>query len=255
MKKVILSLCLVILVRLVSGQDIIIKSNGEEIKANITETTSVLIIYQLADEPNGLSYNVKKSEIFMIKYKNGQKEIFNKIKTPKENFQNIDSTNNTSTIEVRRDILSLGIGLGMDYGGIGGSLLIYPQQNIGIFGGVGYAFAGTAYNMGVKLRMVSKTSKSPVVFYVLAMYGYNAAIAVLNASQYNKIFYGPTIGLGIDIGARPNKSGYWSLGLFFPVRGDEVDKYFTDLKNNHNIEIKNSLWPVAISIGYRFKLY
>lgn len=42
----------------------------------------------------------------------------------------------------------LGIGVGLDCGGVGVNLLVYPQENIGIFGGIGYAFAGLGLNGG-----------------------------------------------------------------------------------------------------------
>ena len=43
------------------------------------------------------------------------------------------------------DATSFGIGTGLDYGGFGGNVMIYPQRNIGIFGGFGYALAGFGY--------------------------------------------------------------------------------------------------------------
>src|ERR1700761_7927674 len=72
------------------------------------------------------------------------------------------------------DVNSLGIGLGEDYGGIGINYTVYPQTNIGLFGGVGYALAGVGYNFGVKLR----TNPSLATLFVMFMYGYNAAVAV-----------------------------------------------------------------------------
>lgn len=148
------------------------------------------------------------------------------------------------------DRTSFGIGGGLDYGGFGGNLLIYPHRNIGIFGGVGYALAGLGYNVGAKFRIVSVKHRSDP--YALAMYGYNAAIAVKGASQYNKLFYGPTIGMGLDLHSKQAKSGYWSLALLFPIRSSELDLYIDDLKSNHGVEFKNGLMPITVSVGYRF---
>ena len=152
------------------------------------------------------------------------------------------------------DKISLGLGMGLDYGGFGGNLMIYPSQNVGIFGGLGYAFAGAGYNAGVKLRTVPKTSLKKTSAFGILMYGYNAAIAVMDASQYNKFFYGPTIGVGLDYRANPVSKGYWSMALFVPIRSSEVKDYIDDLKDNHGVEFKTGLIPVAISIGYRFRL-
>ena len=93
------------------------------------------------------------------------------------------------------DVVSIGIGFGIDFVGMGGNLTLYPQKNIGIFGSVGYAFAGVGYNVGVKLRIISDKSTSKISPFVSAMYGYNAAIVIVNATQYNRMFYGNTIGL------------------------------------------------------------
>lgn len=157
------------------------------------------------------------------------------------------------TPKLEMDKLTFGLGMGLDYGGFGGNLLVYPIENIGLFGGVGYAMAGVGYNFGTKIRIISK-KQSGVNFYLQGMYGYNAAIAVSGASQYNKIFYGPSFGIGIDTRYRPMSSGYWSVGLLLPIRGTAVDDYMNDLQKNHSIEFKNKLLPVQISIGYRLNL-
>lgn len=144
------------------------------------------------------------------------------------------------------DKVSIGLGLGFDYGGIGANLLAYPQKNIGLFFGAGYAFAGVGYNGGMKFRFATKSRVHP---YLIGMYGYNAAISVSNYTNYNKFFYGPTFGFGIDMHSR--RSGYWSLALMVPVRGSEVDNYINSLKAS-GVSFSNSLSPVGFSIGYHF---
>jgi hypothetical protein len=150
------------------------------------------------------------------------------------------------------DHLSLGFGGGLDYGGFGVNMLVYPHQNIGIFGGVGYALAGAGYNVGAKFRLISKKHRTDP--YILAMYGYNTAIKVQDASDYNKLFYGPSFGMGIDYRTKRQRNGYWSFALLVPVRSPDVNQYIDDLKTYHNAEFKNELIPIAYSIGYRFIL-
>jgi len=150
------------------------------------------------------------------------------------------------------DQLSIGIGGGLDYGGFGGNLNYYPINSVGLFGGVGYALAGVGFNAGVKYRYIPKKPDARVRPFALAMYGYNAGIAVLNASQYNKLFYGPTLGAGIDFHRNPQKRGHWSFGLFVPIRSPEVDDYMDRLENDYGVDIQNPLFPIAISIGYKF---
>lgn len=57
--------------------DVIVLKNGEEIKALVSEISSGLIKYKICDNPSGQDYTIKKSEVFMIKYINGTKDVFN----------------------------------------------------------------------------------------------------------------------------------------------------------------------------------
>jgi hypothetical protein len=158
----------------------------------------------------------------------------------------------SSSSSNRVDQFALGVGLGTDYGGIGANAIYYPIENVGVFGGVGYALAGAGYNAGVKLRWVTRRSVDP---YFVAMYGYNAAFVVADANQFNKLFYGPTVGLGVDFRSKkPHKTGYWSLAVLVPIRSSEVDQYESYLKNSQGIKFENELIPVGISIGYHFIL-
>jgi len=152
------------------------------------------------------------------------------------------------------DRFTLGMGLGFDYGGIGGNFMVYPTNSLGLFGGVGYALSGVGYNFGAKYRILSKKADPKVVPYFVGMYGYNAVINVTDASQYNKFFYGPTVGFGLDIKSNPFSRGYWSVALLVPIRGTDVNAYIDDLKNNHGVQFKNDLLPIGISVGYRIIL-
>ena len=150
------------------------------------------------------------------------------------------------------DQISVGVGGGLDYGGFGGKLIYYPKQSIGLFGGVGYALAGLGFNGGVKFRYIPDKPNVRIFPYGIAMYGYNAAIAVMNASYLNKIFYGPTLGGGIDLYSNPNKRGYWSFAVFVPIRKAEVKTYMDQLENEHSVDFNNKLFPITASIAYNF---
>lgn len=152
------------------------------------------------------------------------------------------------------DKINLGIGGGLDYGGLGADLMFYPHQSVGLFAGAGYAIAGFGFNAGVKFRFIPKKQPSRIAPYAMAMYGYNAAVAVSGASQFNKLFYGPTFGAGLDFGLRPGKRGYWSVALLVPIRSAESKDYIKDLEDNEGVEFGIGLLPVAFSIGYRFIL-
>jgi hypothetical protein len=59
------------------AQDLIIYTNGMELKAKVTEITDTEVKYKSLDNLNGPVYTVLKTYIFMIKYENGTKDVFN----------------------------------------------------------------------------------------------------------------------------------------------------------------------------------
>jgi len=65
------------------AQDIIIKSDGSEIKALVEEITYDFIKYKNFDQPEGPIRNIALIDVFMIIYKNGSREI---IKNPEKNL-------------------------------------------------------------------------------------------------------------------------------------------------------------------------
>ena len=148
------------------------------------------------------------------------------------------------------DNITIGLGLGLDHGGIGTNFLVYPEKHFGLFVGGGYALVDFTYNVGMKYRFYSDNAKT--IPYIVGMYGYNAAIYVSNAKSYNRLFFGPTVGFGLDFRTIPTHGGYWSVALLIPIRSAEVQDYIDDLKNNHGVEFKNGLYPIAISAGYKF---
>lgn len=144
---------------------------------------------------------------------------------------------------------SIGFGMGLDHGGFGVNLVLYANRNLGLFGGIGYAFAGTGINAGLKIKLVGVNHKTHVYPYLLGMYGYNTAIAIINDKQYSRFFYGPSFGFGLDIRQKWEKRGYITIAIVVPVRKQEAQDYF-DLMQNRGVEFMNNLSPVAFSVGY-----
>ena len=65
------------------SQDIIFLKNGDEIQAHVTEIGTDAVTYKKFENLQGPDYSLKKSEVFMIKYANGTKDVFNiTAKTP-----------------------------------------------------------------------------------------------------------------------------------------------------------------------------
>jgi len=159
---------------------------------------------------------------------------------------------------VKTDVISIGLGFGQDYGGSGAHMIFYPQRNMGIFGGLGYKLGGLGYNVGLKLRLVSKKPTAKVNPYAIVMYGYNAALSVgdifSDLHEYDKVFYGPTVGIGIDMKFHPGSKFYYSFGMNIPIRGSQVDDYINDLRTNYSLDVSNDLLPVTFSIGFKYIL-
>jgi hypothetical protein len=72
------------------SQDVITKTDGEEVKAKVLEVTQSEIKYKKNDNPNGPTYTILKKEVFMVKYGNGSKDVFNSETETKIQNEDID---------------------------------------------------------------------------------------------------------------------------------------------------------------------
>ena len=102
MKKVFLILLvMVITVPLMSAQDIITLKTGDEIQSIVMEIGDVDIKYKKFENPDGPNYSLKKSEVFMIRYVNGSRDVFpDAIITPKQaDVQSLDSIQSKPIID------------------------------------------------------------------------------------------------------------------------------------------------------------
>lgn len=149
-----------------------------------------------------------------------------------------------------RQIASLGFGLGLDYGGIGAQLGFYPIKSISLFGSVGYNIEGAGYNGGIAFLLAPSKKVCPKL---VAMYGYNAVIVVQGASQYDKTYYGPSFGGGIQITTRSNQN-FINVELFVPVRSSEFTRDINALQKNSSITGLRDPLPITFSVGYHIRL-
>ncbi|NVO03751.1 MAG: hypothetical protein HXX09_13725 [Bacteroidetes bacterium] len=88
MKKLIFFLLSVALSNLISAQDIIIKKNGDELSGKVQEITLTEVKYKKADNPDGPVISILKGDVFMIKYENGTKDVFEKEEIEEEKLEN-----------------------------------------------------------------------------------------------------------------------------------------------------------------------
>lgn len=100
MKKTLFLIFSLLLGILVNAQDIILKKDGNEIKAKVLEITDQFIKYKDFDFQEGPMRNIKIVDVFMIKYKNGQKEIFSNNLATKTEKQGKDiNQNEAATVQ------------------------------------------------------------------------------------------------------------------------------------------------------------
>jgi len=57
------------------AQDIIVLKNGDEISAKVLEITPTTIEYKKVDDPYGPTVSIQKTEVRMVKYENGTKDL------------------------------------------------------------------------------------------------------------------------------------------------------------------------------------
>ena len=68
---------LVLLVGPARAQDLLTKRNGDEIAVKVVEITPSEVKYRRADNPDGPLISVWRSDVFLIRYANGTKEVLN----------------------------------------------------------------------------------------------------------------------------------------------------------------------------------
>ncbi len=152
--------------------------------------------------------------------------------------------------EKKMNLVYVGLGFGLDYGGIGGKIEYLPIENIGVFAGLGHNFDGVGWNVGAsyKIKATDHLSVNPMV-----MYGYNGVLKVNGASEYDMVSHGMTFGVNLDIyvGRKGNKI---STGLYVPIRSKKFMDNYDAVKDDSRVSMDNELLPIAIGVGYNWKL-
>ncbi|MCL2131201.1 MAG: hypothetical protein FWH36_01910 [Lentimicrobiaceae bacterium] len=94
-----------------NAQDVITLKNGDDIKALVQEIGDVDIKYKKIENPSGPNYTLKKSEILMIRYANGSKDIFSEeekaIETKDVFNSESESPKNNESIETNKETVYL----------------------------------------------------------------------------------------------------------------------------------------------------
>lgn len=60
----------------VSAQDVLFKRNGDELSVKVVKISATEVEYKKWSNPDGPTYSIPKAEVFIIKYQNGDKDVF-----------------------------------------------------------------------------------------------------------------------------------------------------------------------------------
>jgi hypothetical protein len=151
-------------------------------------------------------------------------------------------------------VADIGLGVGINYGGLMGVQMQYVvAKHLGIFGSAGYYIVGFGWQVGAIGYLTPKVPSKPFRGYGTLMYGTNAAIYVEGTNNYNKIYYGLSIGGGFEMRFGSSKRNGINIDLFYPIRSNEFETDLTALKNNSSIEITEPL-PITFSVGYHYEI-
>jgi hypothetical protein len=123
------------------AQDLIILKNTNEITAKIIEIGISEIKYKNFNNLDGPVYVMLKSDIFMIKYPNGDKDVFP-----------ADQPNDKFFSDKKNSYLSVAAGIGTSYGLIGMKVQGRHGNIVGFgyYAGVGFAGNNISLNLGLK---------------------------------------------------------------------------------------------------------
>jgi hypothetical protein len=165
-----------------------------------------------------------------------------------ENVDKDQYDENYEFSETKEINVSAGIGIGLDYGGIGGRLTFAPAKALALFAAIGYNLNGAGYNGGLIIRFMPDSKVCP---FISAMYGYNAVIIVDGWDEVSKTYYGFSVGTGIEL--RMRSGNYWSFETIIPARSQKFKDDFDLLDENPELGMTPP-FPILISVGYHFRL-
>lgn len=161
--------------------------------------------------------------------------------------QNKNIADNGNTIT--KPVILGGLGIGLDYGGIGFRAEYQPMKHLGIQGCIGYNFNGLGYNFGASFYPFPDWKVQP---YLTGLYGYNAVIVVGNMPEYTHTYYGFSAGLGIALKTN-DKGNKLVFELFKPFRHQAFSDLYHELRDNRNFDL-SQVYIFTFSIGYNWML-
>ncbi|MFC2100715.1 hypothetical protein ACFLRZ_02675 [Bacteroidota bacterium] len=276
MKRFLL-LFIVLSSNLIFAQDIIIKHSGEEIKAKVLEITSENIKYKAYEYQDGPIRNANISEVFMIIYENGSKEIFNKKELPSKDYEY------TTSIENIRNGLHLGLHITPGIGKVffencnfgfgyssGLDLNIYFNNYVGIKSGISfmnmplkyssefydyytsstntYKSSGSISSIGVPIKFLLTTGNTVGLYFEAGFDIYFPIESKMEADSFSSSGFhkSEVIAAEINLGLNIKTSDFMSINITF-FEHYSITGYFEN-------EDESRGFLIGLQMGILFKL-
>ena len=151
-----------------------------------------------------------------------------------------------STSRIKNEV-DIGIGMGMDYGGIGIRGTYLPIDKLGLFASTGYNLNGLGFNAGAQWLFPKRRH----AFFLTGMYGYNAVMILTEGIEDKATYYGISVGGGYQLHVG-NKGNYWNWELLIPIRNSN---FHDDYETLQSIGAKpGDFLPITFSVGFHLKL-
>ena len=142
---------------------------------------------------------------------------------------------------------NIGIGLGMDYGGLGLRGTLVPIKQLGLFASAGYNLNGLGMNAGAQWLITKRRH----TFLLTGMYGYNTVMSVEGDINDKGTYYGITAGIGYQLRVGSN-GNFWNWEVLVPFRNSNFHDDYDDLRA---IGARpGTPLPVTIAVGFHINL-
>ena len=115
MKRILFLLLIGLSSNLIFAQDIMVKRNGDEIKSKILEITIETIKYKQFEFQDGPTRNINISDVFMVIYENGKREMFSTTESITSKEENPINNKNKGNVK-KRGFIGLELGANIPLG-------------------------------------------------------------------------------------------------------------------------------------------
>lgn len=202
-----------------------------------------LLIFVLIITYNFRIYSHENTPIVDIK--NSKLKKHSILKTDTNSYKNFYSTYS-----------DVGIGIGLDYGGLCGVKYTFiPTKYTPIFFSLGYILFDVGFNFGVQLNILPYNSKHNIRPHLKLMYGRNRGIEVKGANHFNKLFLGYTFGGGLEFRFGKHKDVGFNIDICIPHQSEKFKNYYNEITKIKQIEIIRPLTKYTFSVGIHVPLF